>query len=581
MKERLEKLKSLMAMRGYDAYVVFTSDDHGSEYIEDHFKSREFFSGFTGSAGTLVVTKTESRLWTDGRYFLQAERQLKASGTLLMKDGEEGVVTVIEYLKSLGDATTVALDFTCTSTHFANALKKELPNVKLVDDGKIVDEIWLDRPELPLSKAYLIDDENAGESAKSKLATLLADAKKQGSDFALVSSLDDVAWLFNLRGDDIRYNPVNYAYALVGDGHAILYIDSRKLSAQIANKLAKDGVFVRPYDAVYDDVKALRGKVLIDESKLNYALSLLVADKKCADVFPTTMRKAVKNAVEIENSKKAQLEDSVAMTKFMRWLKENVGKIKMDEIGVADKLEAFRRESDRFVELSFDTICGYLGNGAIIHYSATEETNSEIFAKGLLLVDSGAQYLYGTTDITRTFALGELSAEMKHDFTLVLKSHIALSTANFSENTFGVTLDAIARAPMAKEGKNFNHGTGHGVGYLLNVHEGPHNVSPRMGLHPAPLKAGVFVTDEPGIYIENAYGIRHENVLLCTKAENGELGFEPITLVPFDIDAINADELDERERAWLNAYHKRVFDTVSPLLDEDDKKYLAKITREI
>ena len=587
MKERISKLQQKMTERGYDAYVIFTSDDHGSEYIEDHFKARNFFSGFTGSAGTLVVTKSESRMWTDGRYFLQAARELKASGSILMKDGEAGVPSVIEFLKSLGSAPTVAFDFSTASAHFVGALKNAIPDVKLVDDGKAVDEIWTERPALPASKAYMLSDEAAGESVKSKLENLIKDTHAQGADFALVASLDDVAWLFNLRGDDIRYNPVNYAYALVGDGHAILYIDSAKLSLEIYKALEACGVTIRPYDAVYDDVKAIRGTILVDEGKTNYALSLCLKDKKDASVFPTTLRKAIKNSVEIENSKQAQLEDSVAMVKFMRWLKTNVGKIEMDEISVSDKLEAFRKESPKFVELSFDTICGYMANGAVIHYSATPETSKKVEARGLLLVDSGAQYLYGTTDITRTFALGKLSDDMRHDFTLVLKSHIALSRAVFPTNTYGVALDLVAREPMIREGKNFRHGTGHGVGYLLNVHEGPHNISPRVSwaYHTSPIKPGMFVTDEPGIYIENEYGVRHENILLCVKNGENEYGetfrFEPITLVPFDLDAINADELSAEERAWLNDYHKTVFEKVSPLLDDEHKEYLRHVTRAI
>lgn len=574
-----------MNERGYDAYVILTNDDHGSEYIEDRFKAREFFSGFTGSAGTLVVTKDERRLWTDGRYFLQAAKQLKATDTTLMKDGEAGVPTVIEFLKTLGETPTIAFDFSTANAYFVGALLRALSNAKLVDDGKAVDEIWTNRPALPASKAYIIPFEEAGESVKNKLSALVEATKKEGCDFALVSSLDDVAWLFNLRGDDIRYNPVNYAYALVGEGHAVLYIDESKLSEDIRTKFELDGIAIRPYNSIYDDVKALSGKVLYDESKTNYALSLAIKNKKSSGVFPVALQKAVKNEVEIANSKKAQLEDAVAMVKFQKWLKENVGKMPMDEISVSDKLEAFRRESDKFVELSFDTICGYMANGAVIHYSATPETNAKVEPKGLLLVDSGAQYLYGTTDITRTFALGELTDDMKHDFTLVLKAHIALARAIFPTRTLGVALDLVTREPMLREGKSFRHGTGHGVGYLLNVHEGPHNVSPRMGVHPAPLEEGMFVTDEPGIYIENGYGIRHENILLCKKLCDSDygvlLGFEPITLVPFDLDAINVDELSLDEKAWLNAYHKTVFEKVSPLLDDEHKAYLKHVTREI
>ncbi|MBR4801166.1 MAG: aminopeptidase P family protein [Clostridia bacterium] len=586
MKKELEQLKRIIEKRGYDAYVIFTSDDHGSEYVEDHFKARAYFSGFTGSAGTFVVTKDESALWTDGRYFLQAARELSLSGATLMKDGEPSVPSVVEYLKAK-KCGRIAFDFSTATSRFVETLKKSMPDASLVDDGNIVDEVWQDRPALPASKAYIIPFEQAGESVASKLENLVKDTKEAGCDFALVSSLDDVAWLFNLRGDDIRYNPVNYAYALVGEGHSILYIDDTKLSEDVQTKFALDKIVLRPYLAVYDDLKALTGKVLIDESKTNYALSLCIKDKKIANVFPTTMRKAIKNEIEIANSKKAQLEDSVAMVKFMRWLKENVGKEKMTEISVADKLETFRKESDKFVSLSFDTICGYMENGAVIHYSATPETDKEVLAKGLLLVDSGAQYLYGTTDITRTYALGEITDEMRRDYTLVLKAHIALARAVFPLNTYGAALDLLTREPMLKEGKNFRHGTGHGVGYLLNVHEGPHNISPRANwqYHTSPFKAGMFVTDEPGVYIENEYGIRHENILLCvdngTNEYGATLGFEPLTFVPFDLDAIDACALQKDEKAWLNGYHKAVYDKVSPLIDDELKAYLKHATREI
>lgn len=585
MKEHIEKLQKLMSERGYDAYIVFTSDDHGSEYIEDHFKAREFFSGFTGSAGTLVVTKDESALWTDGRYFLQAARELAPAEVKLMKSGEKDVPKINEYLKALKKAPRVAFDFSIADVYFVNELKNDVPDIELVDDGEIVDEIWKDRPALPATAAYIIPFEDAGESVKNKLENLVNDTKKEGCDFALVSSLDDVAWLFNLRGSDIRYNPVNYAFALVGEGHFILYVDESKLSEDIRTKFALDGIVIRPYLAVYDDLKAINGKVLIDEFSTNYALSLVINDKKSAKVFPVALKKAVKNEVEIANSKKAQLEDAVAMVKFQKWLKENVGKIKMDEISIADKLEAFRRESDKLVDLSFDTICGYLANGAVIHYSATPETNTEVFANGLLLVDSGGQYLYGTTDITRTYALGELTADMRHDFTLVLRAHIALARAVFDARTYGNALDLITREPMLREGKSFRHGTGHGVGYLLNVHEGPQSVSNWVSPRSVAFQEGMFVTDEPGIYIENEYGVRHENMLLCVKNDENEYGktlrFEPITLVPFDLDAINADELSADEKAWLNAYHKEVYDKVSPLLDDEHKAYLAHVTRAI
>lgn len=585
MKRDIEQLQEYVRNGGIDAYIVFTSDDHGSEYVVDHFKTRAFLCGFTGSAGTLVVTRDGAYLWTDGRYFIQAAEQLKATDTVLMKAGEEGVPSIFEFVKKLSDTPKIAFDFTTATVEFVEIMKKGVKGVELVDCGEVIDRIWQDRPEVAPTKAWFLPDNATGESVRSKIENLQKDIEKQGCEYALVSSLDDIAWLFNMRGSDIEYNPVNYAYAIVSKDGATLFIDERKLDAKCKKNLAKNDINTLPYNDVYGVASQIEGRVLIDKEKTNYALFSLIKNVKETDSFPTTVRKAIKNAVEIKNMKKAHVEDGIAVLKFMRYLKENAGKDVMSEISLADKLEAFRRESKNFLDLSFDTICGYASNGAIVHYSATPETDKVVENKGLLLVDSGAQYRYGTTDITRTFAMGKVTNEEKRAFTIVLKSHIALARATFPKGMTGARLDMISRAPMYAHGMDFKHGTGHGVGYLLNVHEGPQNISPRAFTSKFAVLPGMVTSNEPGFYEEGKFGIRHENLVLCVEKEKTEYGtfcaFETITLVPFDLDAIDVKLLDEGEKAWLNAYHKTVRKTIGKYLDGKDLKFLEKATREI
>ena len=585
MKRDIEQLQEYVRNGGIDAYIVFTSDDHGSEYVVDHFKTRAFLCGFTGSAGTLVVTRDGAYLWTDGRYFIQAAEQLKATDTVLMKAGEEGVPSIFEFVKKLSDTPKIAFDFTTATVEFVEIMKKSVKGVELVDCGEVIDRIWQDRPEVAPTKAWFLPDNATGESVRSKIENLQKDIEKQGCEYALVSSLDDIAWLFNMRGSDIQYNPVNYAYAIVSKDGATLFIDERKLDAKCKKNLAKNDINTLPYNDVYGVASQIEGRVLIDKEKTNYALFSLIKNVKETDSFPTTVRKAIKNAVEIKNMKKAHVEDGVAVLKFMRYLKENAGKDVMSEISLADKLEAFRRESKNFLDLSFDTICGYASNGAIVHYSATPETDKVVENKGLLLVDSGAQYRYGTTDITRTFAMGKVTNEEKRAFTIVLKSHIALARATFPKGMTGARLDMISSAPMYAHGMDFKHGTGHGVGYLLNVHEGPQNISPRAVTSKFAVLPGMVTSNEPGFYEEGKFGIRHENLVLCVEKEKTEYGtfcaFETITLVPFDLDAIDVKLLDDGEKAWLNAYHKTVRKTIGKYLDGKDLKFLEKATREI
>ncbi len=585
MKQDIIKLQEFVKESNLDAYVVFTSDDHGSEYIVDHFKTRAFLCGFTGSAGTLVVTKDNAYLWTDGRYFLQAAEQLKATDTVLMKAGEEGVPTIFEFVKTLSNRPRLAFDFKTATVGFVEALKRAVKGVEIVDCDDIIDHIWTNRPEVEATNAWFLTDKAAGESVKSKIETLQNDVKKQDCDAALVSSLDDIAWLFNMRGSDIEYNPVNYAYAIVSGGEATLFMDERKLDEKGKRVLADNGVCLLPYNEVYNVASGLQGNVLIDKEKTNYALFSRIGNAIEAEVFPTTARKAIKNKVEISNMKKAHVLDGVAMLKFMRYLKERAGKEDMSEISLADKLEAFRRECKNCIDLSFDTICGYASNGAIVHYSATPETNKKVENKGLLLVDSGGQYRFGTTDITRTFAMGKTTKEEKEAFTIVLKSHIALARAVFPKGTVGARLDLLSRLPMYKLGLDYRHGTGHGVGYLLNVHEGPQNISPRANAQKFAILPGMITSNEPGYYAEGKFGVRHENLVLCVENEKTEFGvfckFETITLVPFDLDAIDVAMLDEDEKKWLNDYHKQVRKVIGKHLDGKDLKFLEKATRAI
>ncbi len=587
MKKEIRQIQSYLVDNGINAYIVFTADDHGSEYIDKHFKFREYLTNFDGSAGTLVITKDDARLWTDGRYFIQAERQLENSGISLMKEGEKDVPNIVEYIGSLSNAPHVAFDFSYATVAFVNRLKDAIPTITLKNERDLTNEVWQSRPKLNLSKAYLIDDCDAGKSISSKIATLKEDTKKQGCEHALISSLDDVAWLFNLRGNDIKFNPVNYAYAISSPDTTTLYIELCKLDDDTMRALSSQNVQIKPYFDVYNDAKALSGKVLVDTAKTNYLLYCSLQDKKETSLFATTLKKAIKNKVEIENIKKAHVEDGIAIVKFMKYLKENFGKIDMSEISLANTLLSFRKEGASFVEESFETICAYQDNGAIVHYSATPKTNKQVSDKGLLLVDSGGQYRYGTTDITRTYALGEVSLEECDHYTLVLKAHIALAMAVFPKNTYGNSLDMIARAPLYKHGLDYNHGTGHGVGYMLSCHEGPQTISPRAVNTSAtiPFEEGMITSNEPGLYFENKYGIRLENLVLCVNkklnAQKDFLAFETITLAPFDLDAVDVSLLNSEEIEWLNTYHQQVCDTLSPLVDDDTKTYLKKATRPI
>ncbi len=562
MRKELIALREKMKTYGFDAYMIPTSDFHQSEYVHDHFKCREFVSGFTGSAGTLVVTMDEACLWTDGRYFLQAVAQLEGSGIRLMKMGVAGVPTIVEYLEDvLDDDSILAFDGrVCTP--------KDIPERKfnMVTECDLVGEIWSVRPVIEPSKIYSLPVSVTGESHDSKLARLRETLADHNADYCILSSLDDIAWLYNLRGDDVKHTPVFFAYALITAEEDRLYVMDESLEETLL------------YDTFLDDIMMLPpGKLLIDKDNTSYAiLDSLPEDMKIiSHESPIAAMKSIKNEAEIASTKNAHLKDGAAMAEFLCWLKENTD-MQITELDASAKLEECRRNQDGFKDLSFETISAYGSNGAIVHYSATEETNKVLEPEGFYLVDSGGQYEDGTTDITRTVALGPLTDEMKLHYTTVLKSHIALCTAEFEPGTTGAELDELTRGPLRKIGLDYNHGTGHGVGHLLGCHEGPQSISPRDKTHA--ILPGMINSDEPGVYIEGEYGIRLENEILCIEKE-GLYGFEPLTFCPFDKDAILPELLTDAEREWLNDYHRQVYEKISPLVDEETKQWLKEASR--
>ncbi len=585
VKENLDKLRKLMKENNLNMYYIPTDDYHTSEYVGAYFKSRAFMSGFTGSAGVLLVTLDSAYLWVDGRYFLQAEAQLKDSTIELMKIGEKNVPTVLEFIKNYNGKKSLGFDGRCVSASFGKELE-DIEAITINPNLDLVNEIWTNRPEMSHEAAYELDTKYAGEERLSKLEKIRENLEAKSADLTVISSLDDIMWTLNLRGNDVTCNPVILSYLLVDDAKAILYLNESVLNEDIKRKLAKNRVIIRPYDQIYSDVLDLKQKkVIIDLTKTNYKMykNITSNNQIIVERNITTDLKARKNKVEVENFRQAHLKDAVAVCKFMYWLKTNVGKIKMTELSVSEQLLEYRKQNSNFLDISFGTIAGFAEHGAIVHYGPTKETDKEITKGNLLLVDSGAHYLEGTTDITRTFALGNVTSEMKHDFTLVLKGYLALSELKFKKGATGKTLDLAARATLWAEGLDFNHGTGHGVGYVLNVHEGPQGI--KFDREQAAFDEGMITSDEPGLYKTGKYGIRHESLVLCKKYMETEFGtflcFEPLTLVPFDLDGIDVSLLTEEEKDRLNAYHEKVYQKVSPFLDKKEAQFLRKYTKAI
>ena len=591
---KLEKLRQLMNDAGMDYYVIPTDDFHASEYVGDYFQERKYVSGFTGSAGTLLVGKDFAGLWTDGRYFLQASVELDGSGIELMKMGVEGVPTLVEYLKNnLTKDSVLGFDGRCVSADFVAELKTAMNGAtcKIVYDKDLVGEIWEDRPALSKKPAWLLDDESCGAAAKEKIAQVREEMKKKDAKSLLLTSLDDIAWLFNMRGDDIAFNPVVLSFCVITEKEVRLFIQKGSLTEEQENKFVADGVTFDDYLNVYEYVKTLEeDSIWLNDQKTSYALmeNLPKEMKLIKGMTPVAYTKCVKNAKEQENIRKAHLKDGVAMTKFMYWLKTNAGKVEMTEISIDEVVRSFRKAQEGFVEESFTTIAGYAAHGAIIHYHATEETSVEVKPEGLLLVDSGGQYLEGTTDITRTFAMGPVTEEEKKNFTTVLKGNLRLGAVVFKEGCTGENLDMVARGPLWEAGLDYNHGTGHGIGFVLNVHETPARINwkgrPGYGEN-APFKPGMIVSNEPGFYKEGAHGIRLENLILCQEAMKNDYGrflnFETLTIVPFDLDAVDVTLLDSKEKQLLNDYHERVYRELSPYMNEEELLWLKHATRAV
>lgn len=573
-----------MKSRGIDAYIVPTEDFHGSEYVGAHFKLREYLSGFTGSAGTLLVTLDSAYLWTDGRYFIQAERELSGSGIELMKSGEQGVPEIIKFLQDfLPENSVLGFDGRVLSTDFVLRIQNALPTVTLKSDEDLGGMVWNNRPALSINPVYALPERVCGLSRTEKLAKIRAKIAEQKADFLVISALDEIAWTLNLRGSDVDFNPVFMAFMIVNRDMVQLFTNCESIPQEIVSELAEDGVKILAYSEFYNACTLLKGSVLADFSRLNYAAYCSLGKAKICKLFsPIMQMKAVKNSAEISSEKFAHIKDGIAVTRFMMWLKTAVQSEKITEISAAEKLEEFREMGVDYLGQSFEPIMAFGKHGAIVHYSATKVTNAILEPRGLLLSDTGGHYLDGTTDITRTFVLGEISEEEKRAFTLVLAAHLELLHARFPRGVRGSTLDGIARLPLWREGLDFNHGTGHGVGFLLNVHEGPQRISWR-ARDDAPLEAGMITSDEPGLYLKNCFGIRHESLLLCKKSEiyDGFLEFEPLTCVPFDRDGIASSLLSDLQKLWFNEYQKWVFETLSPHLNPDEIRWLEEVTEPI
>lgn len=583
--ERLSRLRELMRREHLSAFIFPSTDPHNSEYVPQHWEGRKWMSGFTGSAGTAVVTLTSAAVWTDSRYFLAAADELSDTEYQLMKERMPGTPTIAQWLgHELADAPTteVGVDGSCLSAEEVEALVAELRvngGLTLRTNLDPLAEIWTSRPPIPTSKVFVQQPRYAGVSAHDKLSALRSQLALRHADGMLVCALDDIAWLLNLRGQDVHCTPVFVGYVLVSVDAATLFIDKAKLTPEVEQYLANEGVGVAPYTAVTEALRRYNDyNLLLDPAEVNYTLWRAAAQQRVVRAAsPVPAMKAVKNQTEIEGFHHAMLRDGVAMVRFLKWLKPAVQAGGETELSAAEKLRALRAEQPLFRDLSFDTIAAYATHGAIVHYEPTAESDVPLRPEGLLLLDSGAQYLDGTTDITRTIALGPVTDEERKVYTLVLKGHLQLQNLCFPDGACGSQLDAVARMAMWNEGMNFMHGTGHGVGAYLNVHEGPHQI--RMEWRPAPLHAGMTVTDEPGLYLAGRFGVRTENTLLVVPYRKTEFGsflrFEPLTLCPIDKAPIVPEMLSVDERAWLNTYHRHVYEALYPLLEPDEQKWLA------
>ncbi len=593
MKKEITQLQQKMAEMSIDYYLVPTSDYHHSEYISNYFKCREYLSGFTGSAGTLLVSQTQAWLWADGRYHIQAQQELTGTGIHLMKDGLTGVPTLSDFLKDcMETGQTLGFDGRLYTSGFISGLKRKLSakQILFVYDKDLVQEIWKDRPKLVAEPVYVYPERYAGTTVSEKIAAYRDYLMKYQADCQLLTSLTDIAWLFNLRGHDVACTPVFLSYAFLSLKEVILFIQEGVLTQEAKEYLQNNGIETRDYHSFYDFVKSIEHvRMLVDYSDLNYCCYQSLSDTNTLlrAAKYTTSAKIIKNDTEIEHTRACHLRDGVYMTKFMYWLKNTIRKRSLSELEAAAYIDQLRLSDDLALDLSFETISAYGKNAAIVHYRPSAESNTVVEAKGMLLVDSGGHYLDGTTDITRTFILGPITEEEKLCYTTTCRSMLHLANAKFLTGCRGSNLDCLAREPMWELGIDFLHGTGHGVGHVLSVHEGPNNFRFRVnsGNLDAVLLPGMITTDEPGIYQAEKFGIRIENELLCKKWKQNQYGqfleFEYLTYAPIDLDGIEPDLMNEQEKQWLNDYHKKVYEKISPYLSKDERKWLKEYTREI
>lgn len=586
--KRLAALREFMGEKGLHAFIIPSTDSHLSEYPASHWASREWISGFTGSAGTVVVTREKAGLWTDSRYFLQGAKELEGADIELFKEGLPSTPSIEEWLTTeLGKEEYVGIDGTVYAAKEAMNLthKLNMKGLHLISDYDPFSKIWNDRPEIPTNTIFVLPEKYAGEAAHKKIARICDAVEKNGAESLLVASLDTIAWIFNIRGNDVKCNPVAVSYAYISKEETVLFINPKKLTSEISDYLKAEGVTIAEYDKVFDYVSKLKTPVCLDANKVTFKLYNTIPDGcRIIDMpSPADLMKSIKNDTEVQGIRNAMERDGVALVRFFMWLEKAVPGGNVTEIMIPEKLVEYRSQQKNFVGESFDTISGYGPNGAIVHYHVSNESSLPVKPEGLLLVDSGAQYFDGTTDITRTLAVGPLTDQMKKDYTMVLKGHINLATAIYPQGTRGSQLDILARKALWDEGLNYLHGTGHGIGHFLNVHEGPQNI--RMNENPTTLQPGMVTSNEPGLYRAGQYGIRIENLIRTKHEMTTEFGdfysFETLTLCPIDTTPIVKEMLTEKEIIWLNEYHKFVYDHLSPLLTEDEKQWLKEKTHEI
>lgn len=584
--ERIKSMRKFMAETKIDAFIIPSSDPHLSEYPADCWKFREYLSGFTGSAGTLLITKNKAALWTDSRYFLQAEEQLADTEIELLKEGLPGTTDIITYIIK-ENTNVLGFDGSLFSVENADYFLSYMDNFDIKVKTNVIpyNKVWKSRPEIPMKPFYIFDEKYCGKSTIQKLRELRERMKNEGINGIPITSLDDIAWLYNIRCNDIKFNPVGIAYAYVTKRNAYLFTYEKKLPENIKIELDKSGITIKMYSEFYSFVKKEgQGNILIDPANTNFKLYKSIKGSIIEEECPLKLMKAVKNDTEIKGFKESVIKDSVALTRFWIWLEKEAASGNNNEYAVGEKIAEFRKEQDNYVEESFNPIVGFNENGAIVHYTASKGESKQIKGKGSLLIDTGGQYMSGTTDITRTFFFnGPTDKDFKRDYTLVLKGAIALASVKFPKGTTGSQLEIMAKQHLWHEHKTFMHGTGHGIGHFLNVHEGPQGFSP--SADETELEPGMVTSDEPGIYIKGKYGIRLENMILCVKEDETEfgefLGFKVLTLLPFDTKCINTNMLTQEETKWLNEYHKNVYNKTAPFLTKEEKDWLKYKTKEI